>query len=144
MESQRLRYNVVQINRVQNVSYVNGRKYNLIVTSKLCDVGYEVYFNKRKGKVINQKSGTVLSASRKNDIYVLQVIKMTSHSQSHLNSLWHKRLSHLKFKSLSKISGNQLMIGTSNMKFVKDKLCSTCEKGSRQSLHSTHVLFFYH
>ena len=54
-----------------------------------------------------------------------------SRVQSHLNWLWRKRLSHLNFKNILKIYGNQLVKGIPKMHFVKDKLCSACEKGKK-------------
>lgn len=54
-----------------------------------------------------------------------------SRSQSHINWLWHKRLSYLNFKSISKIANGQLLIRIPWMRFLKEKMCSTFEKGKQ-------------
>ena len=121
----------------QNVSYVKRLKHNLISITQLCDAYYEVHFTKNEGKVINTSNTPVLSAKRKDDIYVLDMFSADetlwqcfySKSQASLSWLWHKRLSHLNFKNLSKISNQQLVRGMPKISFVKDKLCSACEKG---------------
>ncbi|KAL4562224.1 hypothetical protein LXL04_034422 [Taraxacum kok-saghyz] len=123
----------------KNVSYVKGLKHNLVSISQLCDADYEVHFNKKEGKVIDSKMVPVLTANRQNDIYVLEIFSpdqslrrcFFSRAQSHMNWLWHKRLSHLNFKALSKIANDQLVRGIPKMKFEKDKLCAACEKGKK-------------
>ena len=122
-----------------NVSYVKGLKHNLVSISQLCDADYEVHFNKKEGKVIDSKMVPMLTANRQNDIYVLDMFPADQslrrcfffRAQSHMNSLWHKRLSHLNFKALSKIANDQLVRGLPRMKFEKDKLCAACEKGKQ-------------
>ena len=123
----------------QNVSYVKGLKHNLISISQLCDADYEVHFTKKEGKVINTSNTLVLSAKRKDDIYVLDMFSADetllqcfySKSQASLSWLWQKRLSHLNFRNLSKISNQQLVRGMPKISFVKDKMCSACEKGKQ-------------
>ncbi|XP_023750600.1 uncharacterized protein LOC111898952 [Lactuca sativa] len=107
----------------KSVCYVKGLQHNLISISQLCDAGYEVLFNKRKGKVLDQRSVIVLSGNQHNEIYVLDMFSADnslclyffSFAQYHLNWMSHKRLSHLYFKNISKISGNQLVRGIPRM-----------------------------
>ena len=54
-----------------------------------------------------------------------------SHSHSDLNWLWHKRLSHLNFKTIYKISKDHLVRGLPRINFSKEKLCAACEKGKQ-------------
>nr|KAJ0192182.1 hypothetical protein LSAT_V11C800446370 [Lactuca sativa] len=71
----------------KNVSYVKDLQHNLMSISQLCDPDYE------------------------NDIYILDMFLADNsirhcfffRAHSHLNWLWHKRLSHLHFKKISKI-----------------------------------------
>ena len=77
----------------KNVSYVKGLQHNLISISQICDADYEVHFNKREGQILNKAAEPVLTASRKNDIYVLDMFSANdalrhcffTRSQSHLN-----------------------------------------------------------
>nr|GEY83318.1 hypothetical protein [Tanacetum cinerariifolium] len=52
--------------------------------------------------------------------------------------LWHCRLSYLNFDTINLLSKNDIMVGLSKLKFVKDHLCSSCElgKAKRKSFHT--------
>lgn len=122
-----------------NLSYIKGLNHNLIAISQLYDVDYKVYFNKNEGRVIDSNNDVVLIVNHHNDIYILDMFSTNkslrrcffSCSQSYFNWLWHKRLSHLNFKNISKISNDPLVRGFSKMGFVKDKLCPVCENGKQ-------------
>ena len=68
-------YGSIKCNNVvfKNVSYVKGLKYNLVSISQLCDADYEVHFTKKEGRVLNLDKNIALTASRKDDIYVLDM-----------------------------------------------------------------------
>nr|KAJ0217090.1 hypothetical protein LSAT_V11C300105640 [Lactuca sativa] len=116
-----------------------GLKHNLISISQLCDADYEVHFTKNEGRVVNTDKNIVLSASRKDDIYVLDMFSCDkalmqcffTKSQTNLSWIWHKRFSHLNFKNLSKISNQDLVRGLPKFSVVKDKMCSACEQGKQ-------------
>lgn len=74
--------------------YVKGLRRNLISISQLCDANFEIHFNKKEGNIIDSKKSIVLTANRKNDIYVLDMFSFGSSlrhffffflSQAHLN-----------------------------------------------------------
>ncbi|GKD45031.1 putative reverse transcriptase domain-containing protein [Tanacetum coccineum] len=46
-----------------------------------------------------------------------------------VNWLWHKRLSHINFKTINNLSKYNLVFGLPSLTFSKDKNCSACEKG---------------
>ncbi|GKA12699.1 retrovirus-related pol polyprotein from transposon TNT 1-94 [Tanacetum coccineum] len=51
--------------------------------------------------------------------------------------LWHRRLSHLNFDTINLLSKNNIVNGLPKLKFVKDHLCSSCErKAKRKSFHT--------
>ena len=64
-----------------------------------------------------------------------------SKASSDINWLWHKRLSHLNFKTLNHLSVHQLVTGLPDYSFAKESLCSACEKGkqTRASFKSKQV-----
>ena len=121
----------------KRVSYVSGLKHNLISVSQLCDAGYEVRFRADKGMVLDLEGNVVLIAKRDDTLYsfdmrsptVASEVCFMSKSQDELNWLWHKRLSHMNFKDINKLSQKELVTGLPSMKYEKDKLCSACEKG---------------
>ncbi|KAI3668178.1 hypothetical protein L6452_43255 [Arctium lappa] len=48
-----------------------------------------------------------------------------------VNWLWHKRLSHLNFKTLNSLSSKELVSGLPQHSYAKESLCSACEKGKQ-------------
>nr|GEZ32464.1 integrase, catalytic region, zinc finger, CCHC-type, peptidase aspartic, catalytic [Tanacetum cinerariifolium] len=43
--------------------------------------------------------------------------------------LWHRRLSHLNFNTINLFSKNDIVVGLSKLKLIKDHLCSSCDLG---------------
>ena len=82
-------------------------------------------------------------------MYVIYIDKIVFNNESCLISndvndswLWHKRLGHVSMKTVSKLVKNDLIIGLSNMKFDKDKICDACqfEKQVRNSFKSKNLV----
>ena len=119
------------------VAYVNGLKHNLISISQLCDADFEVHFTKLQGIVLNINKEVVLIAPRTKDVYLLDMtpvipetdICFYAKASADVNWLWHKRLSHLNFKTINKLTKRDLVTGLPFVTFAKDKLCAACEKG---------------
>ncbi|GJW29518.1 retrovirus-related pol polyprotein from transposon TNT 1-94 [Tanacetum coccineum] len=93
------------------VAFVNGLKYNLISISQLCD-------------------------AKRNDVYVLHMSSLYPNgacffakASESVNWLWHKRLSHLNFKKINKLAKQKKVLGLPSLVYLKDKPCTTCEKG---------------
>ncbi|GKD37690.1 retrovirus-related pol polyprotein from transposon TNT 1-94 [Tanacetum coccineum] len=119
------------------VTFVNGLKYNLVSIRQLCDAKYIVQFDEKIGTIFNSNKEVVMIAPRVRDVYVLD---MTSYAQEscfftkafeNLNWLWHKRLSHLNFKTI-----NQL--GKHHRASFKTKQTSSIKK----CLHLLHMDLF--
>ncbi|KAL4574212.1 hypothetical protein LXL04_021038 [Taraxacum kok-saghyz] len=98
----------------KNVFYVKGLKHNLASTSQLCDADYG-----RRQITMTFYIMNIFSADNAMRHCIF------SRTQSHLNWLWHKWLSHLNFKAISKISNAQLVRGLPQMKFEKDVVQTT-------------------
>ena len=51
--------------------------------------------------------------------------------------LWHKRLSHLNFKSMNYLVHRELVRGLPQMEFTQEGLCEACQKGkSKKGSHN--------
>ena len=48
--------------------------------------------------------------------------------------LWHKRLEHIHMDHLNKLVKHELVIGLPKLKFVKDKMCDTCQMGKQMKV----------
>ncbi|KAJ9538956.1 hypothetical protein OSB04_031689 [Centaurea solstitialis] len=115
----------------------NGLMHNLLSISQLCDKNHKVSFSKKKCKVKNRRKEVILTGVRHADIYIINMNTSTdnfcfvSRASSDTNWLWHKRLSHLNFKTLNQLCINNLVIGLPDFRYTKVSLCSACEKGKQ-------------
>ncbi|GJV23722.1 retrovirus-related pol polyprotein from transposon TNT 1-94 [Tanacetum coccineum] len=118
------------------VAFVIGLKYNLISISQLCNAKYIVKFDDKQGTIINANKEIVLIAPRRNDVYVLNMSSLSlngacffAKASKSVNWIWHKRLSHLNFKNINKLAKQNKVLGLPSLVYLKDKPCTTCEKG---------------
>ncbi|KAJ9557321.1 hypothetical protein OSB04_011935 [Centaurea solstitialis] len=132
---------------MNQVSYVDGLKHNLINVSQLCDNGLDVMF-KIKFCIMYKASKLieVMRASRRGDLYLMcfdtleakEEISLVSSVKNEDAWLWHTKFCHLNFHTLDKLVRLKLVKGLPNIKFEKDHLCSTCEMGKiGRSSHKT-------
>nr|GEX89110.1 retrovirus-related Pol polyprotein from transposon TNT 1-94 [Tanacetum cinerariifolium] len=91
---------------IKMVYYVEGLNHNLFSVGQFCDADLEVAFRKSTCYIFDLKGNDLLTAW-----------------------LWYHRLSHLNFDTINLLSKNNIMIGLSKLKFIKDHLCSSCELG---------------
>ncbi|KAI3735591.1 hypothetical protein L6452_15098 [Arctium lappa] len=122
----------------RRVAYVDGLKHNLLSISQLCDKDYEVRFTKKACSVLNEKGKLALSGHRRENVYVIDMdstitenLCFLSKASSDVNWLWHKRLSHLNFKTLNSLSSKELVSRLPQHSYAKESLCSACEKGKQ-------------
>ncbi|KAJ9536231.1 hypothetical protein OSB04_un000597 [Centaurea solstitialis] len=121
----------------KRVAYVEGLMHNLLSISQLCDKNHKVSFSKKKCKVKNRRKEVILTGVRHADIYIINMNTSTdnfcfvSRASSDTNWIWHKRLSHLNFKTLNQLCINNLVIGLPDFRYTKVSFCSACEKGKQ-------------
>ncbi|KAJ9566903.1 hypothetical protein OSB04_002869 [Centaurea solstitialis] len=121
----------------KRVAYVEGLMRNLLSISQLCDKNHKVSFSKKKCKVKNRRKEVILTGVRQADIYIINMNTSTdnlcfvSRASTDTNWLWHKRLSHLNFKTLNQLYINNLVVGLPDFRYTKVSLCSACEKGKQ-------------
>ncbi|VFQ82825.1 unnamed protein product [Cuscuta campestris] len=100
---------------IQAVSYVEGLNYNLLSISQFCDKGYSLEFYKDMASLKNISTNEViLTGKRIRNIYEVmwddvKEAYLISKGDTNLLWLWHKRLSHLNFKTLNKLSKEGLV-----------------------------------
>ena len=123
---------------IKDVLHVQGLQYNLFSMSQFADKGFSVKIKSKECKLIdNESKQVVLVARRKGSLYVADWASATTEtclmvSQSgHTEKvwLWHKRMSHVNFKSISKLAKKGLVIGLPDMAYKKDGICSACQLG---------------
>src|SRR6187397_1120154 len=111
--------------------------------SQLVDKGYFVKIKSKLCKVIdNESKQTVLVARRKGSLYVADwafatteeclMVSQSGHTEEHW--LWHKRMSHLNFKTLNRLAKKELVVGLPKTSFRKDGICSACQMGKQSKI----------
>ncbi|GJT86776.1 retrovirus-related pol polyprotein from transposon TNT 1-94, partial [Tanacetum coccineum] len=91
----------------------------------------------------------LLTGNRGSDLYTISLQETTSSTPICFMAkasptqawLWHRRLSHLNFDYINLLSKKDIMICLPKLKYVKDRLCSSCEmsKAKRSSFKTKHV-----
>ena len=149
------RYGNLEIGNViiENISLVDGLKHNLLSVSQFTDKGYEVNFKSEQCSIINKKDKKLaLQGVRKGNLFVADLFSASkgearcfySKASTEDSWLWHKRLSHLNFKTMNSLVKKELVRGLPDMEFCKEGLCEACEKGkskkaSNRSKDSTSI-----
>ena len=122
---------------IENVSVVQGLQHNLLSISQLCDKGYEVLFEKEKCQILHWKNGLpALQGVRKGNLFVVDLLSgckdevnwFYAKASSGDSWLWHKRLSHLNFKTMNSQAKRELVRGLPQMELTQEGLCEACQK----------------
>jgi hypothetical protein len=109
---------VIKVNdcfTLNNVALMDRLRYNLLSVSQLCDVDLSVLFHKSDSHVHNSSGKRVCGISRIGNVFQANF----SSAQSSLKCLisqsssklwkWHKKLGHLSFNLLCRLSGLGLL-----------------------------------
>nr|GEY41416.1 hypothetical protein [Tanacetum cinerariifolium] len=122
---------------IKRVYYVEGLNHNLFSVSQFCDADLKVAFRKSTCYIRNLKGNNLLTGSHGTDLYSITLQDTSSPNPIFLMAkatssqawLWHRRLSHLNFDTINLLLKNDIVIGLTKLKFVKDHLRSSCEMG---------------
>ncbi|KAK2979096.1 hypothetical protein RJ640_005847 [Escallonia rubra] len=114
---------------IDNVSLVDGLKFNLISISQLIDSGHKVKFEGDQCLISHASAGGTLVGKRDGNIYTLSFDAFDSSHEVCLSAqhndiwLWHRRLGHVHMDLIKKFISKELVRGLPKLKFVKDKAC---------------------
>ena len=134
---------------IKHISLVDGLKHNLLSISQFCDKGFTVQFQKEQCLISNRKDEKLkLRGVRKGNLFIAdlnsaskgEVSCFYSKASSAESWLWHKRLSHLNFKTMNSLVKRELVRGLPQLDFCQEGLCEACEKGkSKKEIGRAHV-----
>jgi hypothetical protein len=129
---------VIKVNdcfTLNDVALVDRLRYNLLSVSQLCDIDLSVLFRKSDSHVLNSSGKRVCVISRIGNIFQddfssaqFSLRCLISQSFSELWK-WHRRLGHLSFDLLCRLSGLGLLRGLPLLKFESDLVCAPCRHG---------------
>jgi hypothetical protein len=120
---------------LNDVALVDRLRYNLLSISQLCDADLSALFHKSNSHVLDSIGKRVCGISRIGNIFQADF----SSAQSSLRCLisqssselwkWHRRLGHLSFDLLCRLSGFGLLRGLPLLKFESDLVCAPYHHG---------------
>ncbi|GKB45273.1 ribonuclease H-like domain-containing protein [Tanacetum coccineum] len=106
----------------EDVYFVKELKFNLFSVSQMCDKKNSVLFTKTEClvlspdfKLLDERGLTCLFAKATID----------------KSNLWHRRLGHIKFKTMNKLVRGNLVRGLPSKLFENDHTCVACQKGKQ-------------
>ncbi|XP_040363426.1 uncharacterized protein LOC121049643 [Rosa chinensis] len=131
--------NTPGIPNLKNVLFVEGLTANLISVSQLADDYEDVWFNKQRCLVLNQKGEGIMGGKRSFDnCYHIQANESSSlqpclsvKTTEETFELWQKKMGHVNYQDLLKLSSKQCVRGLPNLKGKTDKICGDCKIGKQ-------------
>jgi hypothetical protein len=129
---------VIKVNdcfTLNDVALVDRLRYNMLSVSQLCDADLSVLFRKYHSHVLDSFGKRVYGISRIGNVFEADF----SSAQSSLKCLilqssselrkWHRKLGHLSFDLLCRLSGLVLLRGLPLPKFESDLVCAPYHHG---------------
>jgi hypothetical protein len=129
---------VIKVNEcftLNDATLVDRLRYNLLSVSQLCDADLSVLFHKSDSHVLDSCCKRDCGISHIRNVFQADF----SSAQSSLRCLilqssselwkWHRRLGHLSFNLLCRLSGLGLLRGLPLLKFESDLVCAPCCQG---------------
>ncbi|GJR66971.1 retrovirus-related pol polyprotein from transposon TNT 1-94 [Tanacetum coccineum] len=120
-------YSVIGNVTISRVYYIEGLGHNLFSVGQFCESDLKIAFCKHICFVRNLEGVYLLSGSRGTNLYTLSIGDMMKSSPVCLLAkasktkswLWHRRLSHLNFGTISQLDKQGLVKGLPKLKFEK-------------------------
>lgn len=117
-----------------DVMHVPDFRNNLLSVSQITKNGYKVTFHENHAEVERKDGKIVLTAERKNELYLVydsaqqEALFTTNNSDDSLRR-WHERYGHLNVSDLKKLYNNNMVTGI-NIKEVNQNFnCQVCDIG---------------
>ncbi|XP_024171720.1 uncharacterized protein LOC112177689 [Rosa chinensis] len=131
--------NTPGIPNLQNVLFVEGLHANLISVSQLADDYEDVNFNKTRCIVTDNNGKNIMGGLRsKDNCYHVHANKsvevqtcLKAKTSDDVLELWHRRLGHVNFQDLLKLSHKESVRGMPSLSGKPDKMCDGCKAERR-------------
>jgi hypothetical protein len=115
---------------IRCVSYVHGLTHNLLSVGQFCDNNLEVAFRKTWCKVRTYEGVDLITGSRSSNLFTINLANtqpttdtcLLSKASTYQAWLWHRRLSHLNFRTINDLISKKLAIGLPDLTFSPDHI----------------------
>ncbi|GJR56293.1 putative ribonuclease H-like domain-containing protein [Tanacetum coccineum] len=130
----------------EDVYFVKELQFNLFSVSQMCDKKNSVLFTDTGCFVLSpdfklaDESQVLLKVPRKNNMYSVDMKNivpkecltcLVAKATLDESMLWHRRLGHVKFKTINKLVKENLVRGLPIKRFENDQTCVACLKGKQ-------------
>ena len=114
----------------KNVLLIETMKHNLLSVNKMCAQGHILIFNSKECEIREEVSNRLVAIATRtpNNIYILNEIGKESCclGKEDESWRWHKRMRHIHFDNLFKISKNQVVREMSEITNLTNVICKHC------------------
>ena len=112
----------------KNVLLVENLKPNLLSVSQTCDQGNICIFESKKCEIRKTNSGKLIGTIviTPSNVYILENEEKCYMSQIDESMMWHKRMGHLKFDNIVKISKKGIVRNLPKIIKPPDYVCRHC------------------
>ena len=117
------------------VALVKHLKYNLLSVSQLLDEDFDVLFRRSGSMILDSTGNRVCGISPIGRIFQADFVASRGSSRCLVVQpsselwRWHRRLGHMSFDLLCRLSGLGLIRGLPKLTFEKDLVCAPCRHG---------------
>nr|GEV55697.1 ribonuclease H-like domain-containing protein [Tanacetum cinerariifolium] len=131
---------------VDDVYFVKELKFNLFSVSQMCDKKNSILFTDTECLVLSpnfklpDESQVLLRVPREKNMYNVNLKNIVpsgdltclfAKATLDESNLWHRRLGHIKFKTINKFVKGNLVRGLPTKVFENDNTCVACKKGKQ-------------
>jgi hypothetical protein len=120
---------------LREVAFVRGLGFNLVSVSQLLDEGFEVRFKRGVCRVLDAEETLVSFLLPIGQVFRVDLTFVSSPARCLVAGpsadlwKWHRRLGHLSFDLLVRLSSMGLIRGLPKLKAEKDLVCHPCRHG---------------
>ncbi|WVZ97882.1 hypothetical protein U9M48_043388 [Paspalum notatum var. saurae] len=120
---------------LREVAFVRNMGFNLVSVLQLLDEGFEVRFKKGACHVVDAEETLVCSLLPFGQVFRVDLTSVSGSARCLVASpsadiwKWHRRLGHLSFDLLLKLSSMGLIQGLPKLRAEKDLVCHPCHHG---------------
>jgi hypothetical protein len=114
------------------VAHIQSLGFNLVSVSQLLDEGFEVLFWPSGSRILDSRGDLVCMVVLEGQVFCADFFESSGVERCFLvGSLselwkWHRKLGHLSFDLLSRLSKLNLVRGLPRLKFEKELVCASC------------------
>jgi transposase InsO family protein len=121
--------------KAENVLLVENMKPNLLSVSQTCDQGHILIFDSQKCEIRKEGSGklVVVAPRTPSDVYILNIEEEEKCCMSQIDEswLWHKRMGHIGFDNLIKVSKKEVVRDMPKIIKPSNSVCRHCQHGKK-------------